>query len=156
MKSAESARDRSAELLRVTGIGERKAALYGQQILAALRQFEKGSRATAVPQSKPSPAAETMRLLAEGQNFDEIARIRGRQRSTIVSMVSDLVERGELEFQADWVALEKQKRIEEACAVHGLERLAPLKESLPPEFTYEEIRLVLARLRRQEDTTGTL
>ena len=137
------------ELLHISGIGERKAELYGTQILAALGQFARGSRATAAPENKPSPAAETMRLLAEGRTFDEIARIRGRQRSTIVSMVSDLVERGEVEFQPGWVDQEKREWIEKACAQYGLERLTPLKEALPPEFTFEEIRLVLARLRRQ-------
>ncbi len=32
----------------------------------------------------------------------------------------------------------------------GTQRLKPLKESLPAEVTYEEIRLVVARLRRLE------
>jgi ATP-dependent DNA helicase RecQ len=135
------------ELLQVSGIGERKAELYGQQILDALRRFEKGSRSTPVPEKKLSPAAETMRLLMEGRTFDEIAAIRGRQRSTIVSMVSDLVERGEVQFQPAWVEEEKQKKIEEVCSRLGLGKLAPIKEALPPEFAYEHIRLVVARLR---------
>jgi len=138
-----------SELLRVSGIGERRAELYGPQIFAALVRFKKGSRAAAVPESKPTPAAETMSLLAEGRTFDEIARIRARQRSTIVSMVSDLVERGEVEFQLRWVDQGKQERIQEVCAQLGMERLKSLKEALPPEFMYEEIRLVVARLRRQ-------
>jgi ATP-dependent DNA helicase RecQ len=132
------------DLLHISGIGERKAELYGQQILDALHRFEKGSRSTPVPEKKLSPAAETIRLLA----FDEIAAIRGRLRSTIVSMVSDLVERGEVEFQPAWVEHEKQKKIEEVCGRLGLERLGPIKEALPPEFAYEHIRLVVARLRR--------
>ena len=140
------------ELLQISGIGERKAELYGQQILAAMGQFAKGSRAAAAPGNKPSPAAETIRLLAEGRTFDEIAKIRGRQRSTIVSMVSDLVERGQTEYRASWVDQAKQERIEKACAEFGLERLTPLKQALPPEFTFEEIRLVLARLRRRQDS----
>jgi ATP-dependent DNA helicase RecQ len=135
------------ELLQVSGIGERKAELYGQQILGALRRFEKGSRSTPVPEKKLSPAAETMRLLAEGRTFDEIAAIRGRLRSTIVSMVSDLVERGEVEFQPGWVDHEKQEKIEEVCRRLGLQRLGAIKEALPPEFAYEHIRLVVARLR---------
>jgi ATP-dependent DNA helicase RecQ len=139
------------ELLQVSGIGERKAELYGPQILDALRRFEKGSRSTPVPERKLSPAAETMRLLAEGRTFDEIAAIRGRLRSTIVSTVSDLVERGEVEFQPGWVDQEKQKKIEEACARLGLGKLAPIKEALPAEFAYEHIRLVVARLRWQEE-----
>jgi ATP-dependent DNA helicase RecQ len=136
------------DLLHISGIGERKAALYGQQILDALREFDKGSRSTPVPEKKVTPAAETMRLLAEGRTFDEIAAIRGRLRSTIVSMVSDLVERGEVQFQPGWVDQEKQEKIEEVCGRLGLERLGPIKEALPPEFAYEHIRLVVARLRR--------
>src|SRR6202790_1780808 len=74
----------SRELLHVSGIGERKAELYGQQILEALRRFESGSRSSPAPERRLDPAAETMRLLAEGRTLDEIAAIRGRQRSTIV------------------------------------------------------------------------
>ena len=142
-----------AELLHISGIGERKAELYGAQVLAALKQFEKGARAAAASEKKQNPVAETMRFLAEGRTLDEIASIRGRQRSTIVSMVSDLVERGELEFQPDWVPLDKQEKIERACAELGLEKLSPLKQALPPDYTYEDIRLVVARLRRQSEST---
>jgi hypothetical protein len=43
--------------------------------------------------------------------------------------------------------------IEAACNRVGLdklERLRTLKDVLPPEITYDEIRLVLARLRREQ------
>ena len=135
-------------LLHVSGIGERKAELYGQQILDALGRFEKGSRIAEVAEKKLSPAAETMRLLDEGRTLDEIAAIRGRQRSTIVSLVSDLVERGEVQFQPGWMDQEKQEKIEEVCGRLGPGKLTPIKEALPPEFTFDEIRLVVARLRR--------
>src|SRR2546425_492268 len=113
-------------------------------------QFRNGARATVVPEKKPKPAEETIRLLAEGRTRDEIAKIRGRQRATVVSMVADLVEQGDLQFQPGLVDYEKQVSIEAACARLGLERLKPLKEALPPEITFEEIRLVVARLRRQQ------
>jgi ATP-dependent DNA helicase RecQ len=141
-----------AELLDITGIGERKAELYGQQIFDALVRFEKGARAAGSAEKKQNPVEETMRLLAEGRTLEEIAGIRGRQYSTIVSLVSDLVERGEVEFQPGWVLPEKQERIEKACAELGLEKLRPIKEALQPEFTYEEIRLVIARLRREGES----
>jgi ATP-dependent DNA helicase RecQ len=139
------------ELLNVSGIGERKAELYGQEILDALRQFKNGSRSRQVAEKKLSPVAETMRLLASGRTLDEIAVIRGRQRTTIVSMVSDLVERGEVEFQPAWVDQEKQKKIQDACRTLGLAKLTPIKDALPPEFTFDEIRLVVARLRSQAE-----
>jgi ATP-dependent DNA helicase RecQ len=140
-----------AELLHVSGIGERKAEKYGAQILGALKQFQSGQRAAARPVAGLEPAAETMRLLHEGKTLEEIAQIRGRRYNTIVSMVSDFVERGFVEFQPRWVESSRQAKIEAACAAHGLAQLRPLKDALPLDFTYEEIRLVVSHLRRQRD-----
>ena len=136
-----------ADLLHVTGIGARKAELYGQQVLSVLKRFREGARAAVQKDTGEKPVEETMRLLAEGRTLDEIATIRGRRRSTIVSMVSDLVERGMVEYQSAWVDHARQAAIEAACARIGLEKLSPLKEALPPEFTYDDIRLVVAYLR---------
>lgn len=144
-----------AELLQVPGIGERKAELYGSQILGALEQFRKGARATAISTIKSKPAMETIRLLAQGRTFEEIAQIRGRQITSVVSMVADLVLKGDLEFQPSWIAPEKLLKIEAACAAHGTARLQPVKEMLPPEFTYNEIRLVMARLRSESELNST-
>ena len=88
-------------------------------------------------------------MIEEGKTLDEIAVIRGRRRSTIVSMVSDLVERGLVEFHESWVAEDRQRKIEAAAADLGLERFTPIKEALPEDFTYDEIRLVVANLRRR-------
>ena len=66
----------TAELLAITGIGERKAQLYGPAILSALRRYREGERAAASPEKKTAPALETLQLLAEGKSFEDIARIR--------------------------------------------------------------------------------
>jgi ATP-dependent DNA helicase RecQ len=141
-----------AELLNITGIGERKADLYGKGILSALRQYREGARAAAPPEKKTAPALETLQLLSEGKSFEDIARIRGRQISTVVNAVAGLVEKGEVEFRPEWIDRNKLAVIEAACANLGLERLErlkTLKDVLPPEVTYDEIRLVVARLRHQ-------
>jgi ATP-dependent DNA helicase RecQ len=135
-------------LLQISGIGERKAELYGRQILDALKRFSGGARA-AVPDKKITPSEWTILLIEEGKTLDEIAEIRGRRRSTIVSMVSDLVERGLLEFQNSWVEEDRQRKIEAATANLGLETFTPIKNVLPDDFTYDEIRLVVANLRRR-------
>lgn len=139
-----------ADLRSITGIGERKAEIYGQEILAALERYRNGARATAAPEKKTAPALETMRLLAEGRSFEDIAQIRGRQVTTVVNAVANLIERGDLEFQPAWIDRNKQAVVEAACAKLGIEWLKPLKETLPPEITYDEIRLVVARLRREK------
>jgi ATP-dependent DNA helicase RecQ len=137
------------ELLEVPGIGEKKAETYGREILAALERFREGERAGgSEPQSKP--VEETLRLLSEGKTLEEIAQIRGRQMSTVVSAVAGLLETGQVEFQPAWVSREKQSVIAAACAKAGMDWLKPLKDILPPEITYDEIKLVVGKLRREE------
>ena len=141
------------ELLDITGIGERKAELYGQEILAALRRYEEGARAAAAPQKMTAPGLETLALLNEGKTFEEIAQLRGRQFATIVNTVAALVESGQVEFQSAWMDRNREAVIAAACERAGLDnltKLKPVKEVLPPEITYEEIRLVVARLRREQ------
>ena len=70
----------SARAAGVTGIGERKAELYGREIFAAFEAFSNGARAAAREAAQVSPAEETIRLLAEGKTFAEIADLRGRRR----------------------------------------------------------------------------
>ena len=143
------------ELLMITGIGERKAELYGRQILDALKRFQAGARAAA-QDTKSSPIEETIRLVEAGKNLDEIAAIRGRRRSTIVSMVSDLVERGLVDFKHEWVDQARQAEIEAAALNVGLEQFTPIKQALPPDFSYDEIRLVVANLRRRRGEAQSL
>jgi ATP-dependent DNA helicase RecQ len=143
-----------AELMEITGIGERKAELYGKDILAALKRYEEGARASALPQKLTAPGLETLKLLKEGKTLEDIAATRGRQIATVVNTIAALVESGQVEFQPAWIDRNRDAVITAACERAGLDnltRLKPLKEVLPPEISYEEIRLVVARLRRQRE-----
>jgi ATP-dependent DNA helicase RecQ len=154
---AEICRKRPASLVEIRGVsgfGERKTERYGQQILDALERFRNGERAAPLPEKTSRPADDTIRLLAEGRSFEEIATIRGRQLRSVIDLVANLVERGELQFQPAWIDDGKRASIEEACSRLGMERLKPIKEALPPEISYEEIRLVAARLRCQQQKTA--
>jgi ATP-dependent DNA helicase RecQ len=145
-----------SELRRVTGIGERKAELYGNDILLALERYRDGARAAEM-QSKISPMQETLALLKEGKTLAEIAAARGRQISTVTNTVAMLIEAGEVAFSSDWINPGRLSVIEAACMRlkdDGYQRLKPLKDMLPPEITYEEIRLVVARIRRQHPEAG--
>ena len=137
-----------AELRRVPGFGDRKLEMYGSQLLVAIRRFEQGARAAEAPKKYSKPAQETRRLLAQGHSLEEVAKIRGRQLSTVVALVAEMVESGQLEFQPSWLAPEKLAQVEAACATLGIDRLRALKDALPPEITFDEIRLVAARVRR--------
>jgi ATP-dependent DNA helicase RecQ len=145
-----------AQLLTITGIGERKADMYGNGILGALRRYREGARAGALPERKTAPMVETLRLLAAGNSFEEIAKIRERQVSTVINAVASLVEKGFLEFRTEWIDRNKLAVIEAACTKLGVAGLKNLKDALPPEITYDEIRLVAARVRHEQKQKATI
>src|SRR5262249_34541007 len=134
------------ELLGVTGIGERKAELYGSEIFAVFEAYRKGARAA----RHETPMEETLRLLGEGRTFEQIAEARGGQLQTVVNMVADLVEKGRLEYKMDWVGEERHREIVEVVKKLGSNFLRPIKDALPPEVTYEQIRLVVAWCRKAD------
>ena len=142
------------EMKRVPGMGERKIQSYGVQILKAMRQFRAGARAIAsdsrAVKGISKPAEETRQLLAQGHTLQEIAGIRGRQLGSVIALVADMVEGGELDFQQQWVGIDKVNAIEAACASVGGDRLRMIKDVLPPEITFDEIRLVLAKRRAEQ------
>jgi ATP-dependent DNA helicase RecQ len=140
------------ELLSVAGIGERKAELYGREIFAAFEAFENGARAAAREAAQASPAEETIRLLSEGKTFAEIAGLRGRSIQTVVNMVADLVEKGRVAYRVEWVGEENHRLISEAIAKLGPQWLKPLREALPEQIGYDQIRLVVAFARHNPAT----
>jgi ATP-dependent DNA helicase RecQ len=142
-----------SELLGISGFGVRKAETYGRKIIEALARFRDGARASVRLENErmSPPAAETTRLLAEGKTLEEIATIRNRQLTSVTNLVADLIEQERLDFQPQWVEESKRQKIEAACARLGLKGLRPLKDALPEEITFDDIRLVVACLRRAQN-----
>jgi ATP-dependent DNA helicase RecQ len=138
-----------AELKQVPGIGEKKADVYGAEILQALRNFGEGARAAPATTRELAPAEHTLRLLNEGHSFGEIGRIRARQVSTIVCTVANLIESGQVKLDAKWISPDAQPLIEAACLKQGVERLKDIKEAVPPYVSFDDIRLVVAHLRAE-------
>jgi ATP-dependent DNA helicase RecQ len=138
-----------AELKQVPGIGEKKADVYGAEILQALRNFGGGARATPMVAKEPAPAEQTLRLLNEGRSFEEIGRIRARQISTIVCTVANLIETGQVKLDPKWISPDAQPLIEAACMKQGVERLKDIKDAVPPYISFDDIRLVVAHLRAE-------
>ena len=136
------------DLRAISGMGEKKCEAYGEELLRALRRFEKGERASKDWHRRPSdPSRETLELLAEGRTFQEIAQLRGRKVSSVISLVANLVEMGEVTLHPDWVDSTCAEQIRQSTGKLGFDLLKPIKESLPAEITYEDIRLVVAGLR---------
>lgn len=143
-----------SELRQVSGFGERKTAVYGNDILALLSRFAKGARPAQTVLPASSEARQTLQLLREGRSFDEAAKIRGVLRSTIINHTAQLIENGSLPFDPRWVSAETFERVRKASEKVGLERLSPIKAMMPRETTYDEIRLAVACLRPRKAAGG--
>jgi ATP-dependent DNA helicase RecQ len=143
------------ELRGISGMGEKKCEMYGAEILRAFERFRNGERASKEWHARASnPSLETRELLQKGHTLEEIAQIRGRKVSSVVALVADLIERGETDLQESWVDAEKRQQIRQACERVGLEWMKPIKEVVPETVTYDEIRLVLAEVRRERGLAG--
>ncbi len=138
------------ELRKISGMGEAKCDEYGGEILDVLRRFQTGERASKEWHARANDASqETLELLKQGNNFAEIAQIRGRKVSTVVALIANLVESGDVAFEVSWVGVERYTKIRELAEQRGMDLLRPLKDHLPEEISYEEIRLVVADLKRK-------
>ncbi|HLZ91185.1 MAG TPA: RecQ family ATP-dependent DNA helicase [Candidatus Acidoferrum sp.] len=136
----------------VPGFGDKKVDRYGREILDAFRRFRNGERASKDWHAAAShPREDTLQLLRDGRTFEEIAQIRNRTVSSVVDLVVKMMEEGDVEFEAKWLSAERCAQIAAAVQQHGQERLKPVKEALPEDVTYEEIRLVAAHLRMQRN-----
>ncbi len=137
------------ELRQIGGIGEKKAEVYGAELLQVLRNFDGGARAAQMVTKEASPAEQTLRLLNEGRSFEEIGRIRARRISTVICTVASLIETGQVKLDSKWISPDAQPLIEAACLAKGVERLRDIKDAVPPYVSFEDIRLVVAHLRAE-------
>ena len=143
-----------ADLLNITGSASGKRIYTGKRFCRRCGGIAKAREPCAAGEEDGSSAGD-FATAGRRKSFEDIARIRGRQIATVVNAVAGLVEKGEVEFRPEWIDRNKLAVIEAACANLGLERLErlkTLKDALPPEITYDEIRLVVARLRREAST----
>ncbi len=141
-----------AEVRAIPGFGDRKTELYGEEIVQLLGEYAPAKTQVTVDRHGPSPegksAQQTLAMLREGMRLEEIAERREVKLGTVVNLVCALVENGDYAWDAGWVSADKVQQIEAACAQLGVAKLRPVKDVLPEEITFEEIRLVMAKLGR--------
>ncbi len=145
--------DNRQELRQVNGVGELKLDKYGDAFLAEIRQYQgRESRiATTAGQiendlslSLSATKRETLRLYKEGLNLSEMATRRGLSEGTIASHLEDLANAGATVNLLAFVDDEKVPLIMQKLKQHGAFALSKLKEELPEEISYGDIRLVRA------------
>jgi ATP-dependent DNA helicase RecQ len=148
-------------LIKVQGIGERKAAEYGTEILRVIgehcRQLGLAQDVFDSPAAEQTPgrAAAAMHgvkrranaLFLEGKTIEEVCESVGRARSTVTEYLTEFIESQGISDPSAWIDDKLFARIRAAAKQHGIDRLKPLKEALGDDLGYDQIRIAVACLR---------
>lgn len=87
----------------------------------------------------------TLALWERGKTIKEIASIRKLKETTIAEHLADLVYHHKIIDISSVVSVDKQRQIRESFSKYEDVSLRKIKEQLPEDFSYGEIKIVLAQ-----------
>jgi ATP-dependent DNA helicase RecQ len=150
------------EFLNVSGVGESKLERYGTLFINEMNSFlkknEDYTRKVEQKESMPSSTSTrakadepshklTFKLFRENKSIKDIAAAREMSTATIENHIIRSYEEG---METDWTIFftdEEEYMIEEAVRKVGEKPLKPIKEELPEEISYFQIKGYLAKRR---------
>ena len=147
------------DLQKIKGFGKAKAEKYGDDILEAVESycsrynFESNMVAmTDAPkkerkETKTDTKMVSFNLFKSGKSVPEIAKERKLVTDTIEGHFSFFIGTGEINLD-ELISPERQLLIKDAVLKFSSEGLKVVLENLPPDFSYNEIRMVLASEKR--------
>jgi ATP-dependent DNA helicase RecQ len=146
---------------RISGVGEQKLNKYGEIFLKVMVDYCKQHNIKpkpvihkysefAVRQQKTLTTQTTLELYRQHLTIQEIAKKRGLALSTIVSHLERLILNGDDISIDSLVAFEKEECIRHTLKDSGMKFLNPVKERLGDDYSYEEIRLVRAKMMYED------
>jgi len=157
--------DTLAALQRIKGMGKRLTERYGELLVAMVAEYRREKEIETVilpepaaPEKKAKPKTPkaqgvdtkqaSLELFEKGMTLAQIAEERGLVLATIEGHMAHWVETGRVPV-GDLVSAEKRQVIErELTRLHD-KPFSAVKQALGDEFSYGEIRMVHADLKRQ-------
>ena len=150
-------------LSRISGVGNAKLEQFGEEFLALIRSYaqQHGLPERSIPRPRRertrqarragSTLDETNGLFLQKLPISEIAKRRGLTETTIIGHLERLVTAGE-EIALDYLMPppERLAKIEAAFQKNGELYLAPVRDLLGEEFSYQELNLVRIYLRQKQ------
>jgi ATP-dependent DNA helicase RecQ len=147
-----------AEFAKLSGVGSHKLAQYGDKFLTEIRAYrQEQGLVDAQDYSAPylgiglptETELFTLQLHRQGLSVNQIAETRNIRPTTIIRHLSDLIEKNQPVDLNQLVTLERQQKIWQVLEVLGDISLTPIREQLGESYTYDEIRLVRGKWRRE-------
>jgi ATP-dependent DNA helicase RecQ len=153
------------ELGQLSGVVSYKLTQYGQRFLAVIQAYcqeqaldkPKNNQVNYSPSDNyPSDTeSTTFELYQQGFSIQEIAQKRKVKTSTVIRHLSDLIEKNQPIDINLLVPLERQKKIWQVLEALGDISLTPIREYLGTNYSFDEIRLVKAKWRREKRKAGS-
>ncbi|MBG1266863.1 DNA helicase RecQ [Nostoc sp. WHI] len=146
------------EFAKLSGVGSHKLAQYGEKFITEIRAYrqEKGlqnksvtSASVSSPNSSSYTELQTLQLHQQGLNIAQIAQKRNLSPATVSNHLEKLIEKNQPVDLNQLVPLEHQKKIWQVLEVLGDISLTPIKEQLGESYTFDEIRLLRSKWRRE-------
>lgn len=151
-----------ATLRQVYGIGEVKLRDLGPLILPIIKQYCETHSLSMdneipLPDPEPKPARQmttvlalAYRLFREGAAIEDVMHQTGRSRSTVTDYLAEFIRAEKPASIETWISREQYDRIAAVAREHGTARLKPIFVALEEKVPYDEIRLVVAHLTRDQ------
>jgi ATP-dependent DNA helicase RecQ len=144
----------------LSGVGSHKLAQYGDKFLAEIQAYrqEQGLQASTANQVNYSQVNNfpsdteltTLQLYQQGFSIEEIAQKRNIRPTTIIRHLADLIEKNQPVDLSQLVTLEHQQKIWQVLEVLGDIALTPIRDYLGESYSFDEIRLVRGKWRREK------
>jgi len=147
------------DLLQISGFGKAKVDKYGDDILNAVTEYcsrynvetnmvakeanPKRAHREKSAVEKTDTKTLSYNLFKEGKTVAEIAKERNMAIVTIEGHLSWFVGNGDIDINK-MVSEQKQLLIKEAAKIYGRESFKTLKENLPENISYGELKMVIA------------
>jgi ATP-dependent DNA helicase RecQ len=147
------------DLVKLSGFGKAKAEKYGDNIVDMVMEYcERNNLESNMDSKEGNPKRErkeksleektptnilSFNLYKEGKTIPEIAKERNLSTNTIEGHLATFIASKQINID-DFVSNQKQKLIKEAIKIHGTSGTRNLKDNLPEDISYGEIRMVMA------------
>ncbi|MEH2394211.1 MAG: DNA helicase RecQ [Nostoc sp.] len=145
------------EFGKLSGVGSHKLSQYGDKFLTEIRAYRQEKGLVDPPQVNFTPSLSlpsdteifTFQLHKQGLSVTEIAQKRNIRPTTIIRHLTDLIEKNQPVDLSQLVSLEHQQKIWQVLEVLGDISLTPIREQLGESYSFDEIRLVRGKWRRE-------
>jgi len=146
------------EFAKLSGVGSHKLAQYGEKFITEICAYrqEKGlqnksakNNYVSSPNSSSYTELQTLQLHQQGLNIAQIAQKRNLSPATVSNHLEKLIEKNQPVDLNQLIPLEHQQKIWQVLEVLGDISLTPIKEQLGESYTFDEIRLVRGKWRRE-------